>query len=79
MYSYLQLNNLITKNQSGFRPGDSTTKQLLFLLDDIHKSFDSKESNEVQQFFLIYQKHLIKFGTRGCYLSLNKTASVEIY
>ena len=35
MYSYSQLDNLITKNQSGFRPGDSTTNQLLFLLDDI--------------------------------------------
>ena len=32
LYSYLHTNNLITKNQSGFRPGDSTTNQLLYLL-----------------------------------------------
>ena len=27
LYSYLNVNNLITNNQSGFRPGDSTTNQ----------------------------------------------------
>ena len=31
VYSYLDKNNLLSKNQSGFRPGDSTTNQLLFL------------------------------------------------
>ena len=31
LYSYLNANNLITKNQSGFRPVDSTTNQLLLL------------------------------------------------
>ena len=34
LYTYLHTNNLITKNQSGFRPGDSTTNQLLFLIDE---------------------------------------------
>ena len=29
LYSYLQLNDLITQNQSGFRPGDSTTNQTI--------------------------------------------------
>ena len=32
LYNYLHTNNLITKNQSGFRPDDFTTKQLLYLL-----------------------------------------------
>ena len=36
LYTYLHTNNLITKNLSGFRPGDSTKKQLLFLIDEIH-------------------------------------------
>ena len=44
LYSYLHTNNLITKNQSGFRPGDSTTIQLLYLLDEIHQAFDSTKS-----------------------------------
>ena len=30
LYNYLVTNNLITKNQSGFRPGDSVTNQLIF-------------------------------------------------
>ena len=37
LYSYLNANNLITKNQSGFRPGDSTSNQLLFLADEIRQ------------------------------------------
>ena len=33
LYSHLTTNNLITKNQSGFRPGDSTTNQLIDLVN----------------------------------------------
>ena len=43
LYTYLQTNNLITKNQSGFRLGDSTTNQLLFLMDEIHQAFDCSQ------------------------------------
>ena len=52
IYAYLHTNNLITKNQSGFRPGDSTTNQLLYLLDKIHQVFDSTKSLEVRAVFL---------------------------
>ena len=38
LYTYLNANNLITKNQSGFRPGDSTTSQQLYPVDEIHKA-----------------------------------------
>ena len=37
LYSYLNANNLITKNQSGFRPGDSTTNQLLYPVNEFIK------------------------------------------
>ena len=40
LYNYLNTNNLITKNQSGFRPGDSPTNQLLYLVNEIHLAFD---------------------------------------
>ena len=40
MYNYFKQNNLITKNQSGFTPGDSGTNQLLSLVHDIHLAFD---------------------------------------
>ena len=39
LYSYLHSNKLITSKQSGFRPGDSTTNQLLFLINEIHEAF----------------------------------------
>ena len=32
LYSYLNTNNLVTKNESGFPPGDSTTNQIYILL-----------------------------------------------
>ena len=56
LYSYLHTYNLITKNQSGFRPGDSTTNQLLYLLDEIHQAFDSPKSFEVRAVFLDISK-----------------------
>ena len=49
-------NNLITKNHSGFRPGDSTTNQLLYLVDEIHQAFDSTKSLEVRTVFLDISK-----------------------
>ena len=45
-------NNLITKNQSAFRPGDSTTNQLLYLVNEIHKAFEDPKSLEVRAVFL---------------------------
>ena len=52
LYPYLTSNNLITKNQSGFRPGDSITNQLLFLVDEIHQAFEDRNSLEVRAVFL---------------------------
>ena len=56
LYIYLYTNNLITKNHSGFRRGDSTTNQLLCLLDEIHQAFDSTNSVEVRTVFLDISK-----------------------
>ena len=44
-YKHLTTHHLITKNQSGFRPGDSTTNQLIDLVDEIHQAFDSKKKH----------------------------------
>ena len=43
-YKHLTSHHLITKNQFGFRPGDSTTNQLIGLVDEIHQAFDSTKS-----------------------------------
>ena len=52
LYAYLVSNKLITKNQSGFVPGDSCTNQLLFLINEIHKAFKDSKPLEVRAIFL---------------------------
>ena len=52
LYSYLSTQNLITKNQSGFRPGESTTNQLLYFTNEIHKAFDDPKSLEVRSTYI---------------------------
>ena len=49
-------NNLITKNQSGFRPGDSTSNQLLYLVNEIHLAFVDPKSLEVRAVFFDISK-----------------------
>ena len=41
MFSFLIENNLISLNQSGFKPGDFCIKQLLSITHKIYKSFDN--------------------------------------
>ena len=65
LYSYLHTNNLITKNQSGFRPGISATNQLLFLIDEIHQAFDCTLSVEVRSVFLDISKAFDKVWHEG--------------
>ena len=47
---------ILTKNQSGFRQGDSTTNQLLFLVDEIHQAFEDRNSLEIRVVFLDISK-----------------------
>ena len=42
-------NSLISQNQSGFKPGDSCTNQLLSIMHQIYKSFD--DGHEVWSVF----------------------------
>ena len=50
--THLTTHNLITKNQSGLRPSDFTTNQLIDLVNEIHKAFDSTKSLKVRAIFL---------------------------
>ena len=72
LYSYLNANNLITKNQSGFRPGDSTTNQLLFLVDEIHQAFEDTKSMEVRAVFLDISKAFDKVWHDGFIFKLKQ-------
>ena len=72
LYSYLQANNLITKNQSGFRPGDSTTNQLLYLVNEIHQAFENPKSLEVRAVFLDISKAFDKVWHNGFIFKLKQ-------
>ena len=72
LYSYLNANNLITKNQSGFHPGDSTTNQLLYLVNEIHEAFEDPKSLEVRAVFLDISKAFDKVWHDGLILKLKQ-------
>jgi len=46
IYSFLLDNNLLSENQSGFRPGDSTINQLLAITTEIYNSFETPQRNK---------------------------------
>ena len=72
LYSYLETNNLITKNQSGFRPSDSTTNQLLYLVNEIHEAFENPKSLEVRAVFLDISKAFDKVWHDGLIFKLKQ-------
>ena len=72
LYSYLNANNLITKNQSGFRLGDSTTNQLLYLIDEIHKAFEDPKYLEVRAVFIDISKAFDEVWYDGLILKLEQ-------
>ena len=72
MFEYFNENDLISHNQSGFKPGDSSINQLLSVTIGIYKSFD--EGYETRGVFLTYRKSSIKFGTKVSFINLKKTA-----
>ena len=63
MFSHLLGNNLLSENQSGFKPGDSCINQLLAITYEIHSSFD--ENYEVRRVFLNISKAFDKVWNKG--------------
>ena len=72
LYNHLTLNNLITKNQSGFRPGDSVTNQLLFFANEIHNAFDDKNCLEIRSVYLDMSKAFDKVWHEGLVFKLKQ-------
>ena len=63
MFTYFIENNLIPKNQSGFKPSDSCVKQLLTITHEIFSSFDN--NYEVRGVFLDISKTVDKVWHEG--------------
>ena len=76
LYSYLHENSLITKNQSGFLPGDSTTNQLLYLVNEIHQAFANPKSLEVRAVFLNISKAFDKVWYEVLIYKLNQNGVI---
>ena len=55
-----------------FRPGDSTTNQLLYLVNEIHMAFDGPKSLEVRAVFLDISKAFDKVWHDGLLFKLNQ-------
>ena len=78
IFNYFIKNNLFTKSQSGFLPGDLCISQLLSITHEIHKSFDCDPPLGVRGTFLdmakVWYKGLILklqlYGTNGKLLNL---------
>ena len=72
LYNHLVRNNLITINQSGFRPGDSVTNQLIYLVHEIFKGFDCPENLEVRSVYLDMSKAFDKVWHEGLIFKLKQ-------
>ena len=63
-------NNLISPKQSGFRPGDSCTNQLLSIAHEILSAFD--DSHEVRGVFLDISKAFDRVWHEGLLFKLQQ-------
>ena len=72
LYSYLNANNLLTKNQSGFRPGDSTPNKLLYFVNEILHAFENTKSLDVCAGYLDISKGFDKVWHDGLIFMLKQ-------
>ena len=70
MFKFFIENELISPNQSGFKPGDSCINQLLTITHEIYKSFD--EGSEVSGVFLDISKAFDKVSNEGLIFKLKQ-------
>ena len=70
MFKFFVENDLISSNQSGFKPGDYCVNQLVSITHEIHKSFD--ECHEVRGVFLDISKTFGKVWHGGIIFKLSQ-------
>ena len=71
MFNFFIENDLISPNQSGFKPGDSCINQHLSVTHDIYKFFDG--GYEVRGFFLDISKAFDKVWHDGIIFKLEQS------
>ena len=70
LFNFFTLNKLITPNQSGFMPGDSTINQLLAITTEIYNGFENYE--ETRALFLDLSKAFDKVWHKGLIFKLKQ-------
>ena len=70
MFQFFTENELISHNQSGFKPGDSCINQLLCITHDIHQSLD--DELETRGIFLDISKAFDKIWYEGLLFKLKQ-------
>ena len=70
LFNYFHKNELYTKCQSGFLPGESCISQLLSIVHDINSSFDWNPTQDVRGIFLDISKVFDKVTLEGLKLTL---------
>ena len=70
LYDYLISNNLLNPKNAGFKKGDSTTNQLLYITDKIYKAVD--EGKDVRMVFLDAAKAFDKVWHKGLLFKLQQ-------
>ena len=69
-FTSTSVNHLLTPNQSGFRPGDSTVNQLLSITHQIYSAFEEFPSRETRAVFLDISKAFDKVWHDGLLFKL---------
>ena len=70
MFEFFSENELISHNQSGFKPGDSYINQLLCITQDIYQSLD--DGLETRHVFLDISKAFDKVWHKGLLFKLKQ-------
>ena len=70
MFGFFIENDLISRHQSGFKPGDSYINQLLSIAHEIYQSFD--EGSDVRNVFLDISKAFDKVWHNGLIFKLKQ-------
>ena len=69
VYCLLESTGFFYRLQSGFRPGDSTVMQLVYIVNQIYEAID--RGNEIRAVFLDISKALIGCGMMAFCINLN--------